>query len=328
MLMHKKLSAKSNEIHQDIISELPDEMLTQILSMLPDADANRSRILSNRWKNLYAFLPNLHFFIPAMEQGNRSHAFIDQTLSLRGNKPIQRFILECHNDCDYNRLSNWLSNIIQCKLQQLVLIVPAVIRFNWELFKTCDTLVLLKLSGRFIIDVPEDADLLFPCLKKVELVSIIYSSDESLTNLISYCRVLQELIVVRIGEPDNLDMFKVSSPSLKRLTIGFTHAYGHRNTVIDAPKLEYLCIFDENLSRVYSYTETLSLVEANISIQLIRLNRIATCLSSVKILTLTCLSIQVCLLIIHCLIIPDSVIISNIHQITSFSLQSAHAIYI
>lgn len=35
MLMHKKLSAKSNEIHQDIISELPDEMLTQIISMLP-----------------------------------------------------------------------------------------------------------------------------------------------------------------------------------------------------------------------------------------------------------------------------------------------------
>ncbi|GKA88452.1 phospholipase-like, aminotransferase-like mobile domain protein [Tanacetum coccineum] len=60
-----KLSSGNNDItKQDFISKLPDTLLTYIISLLPKADACRTSILSNRWKDLWMFLPNLHFVIP------------------------------------------------------------------------------------------------------------------------------------------------------------------------------------------------------------------------------------------------------------------------
>ncbi|KVH99992.1 F-box domain, cyclin-like protein [Cynara cardunculus var. scolymus] len=282
----------------DIISRLPDALLTYILSLLPDADANRTRVLSNRWKNLWLFLPNLHFVMPfcwSIGEVKKFHDSVDQALALRGGMPIEKFFLYCSKNCDYDRVYGWLSTIVKCKVHELELRFPADrfrARFCWDLFKTCNTLVALTLRGEFVLDVPQ-AELLFPCLKKINLVSILYSGDESIVNLISGCPVLEELFVERqvIGQFDNLQTFKVSSPSLKRLRISFALCIlGNYRVVIDAPKLEYIYILDV-MSTDYSLTMPMSLVEANIKARTDSntesIAQIVAILSPVKILTLT-----------------------------------------
>lgn len=283
---------------EDIISKLPDALLTHILSLLPDADANRTRILSNRWKNLWVFLPNLHFVMPfcwSIQEVKKFHDSVDQTLALRGGMPIEKFFLYCSKNCDYDRVYGWLCRVVECKVQELELRFPADrfrVRFCWDLFKTCNTLVALTLRGEFVLDVPE-AKVLFPSLKKIDMVSILYSGDESIVNLITGCPVLEELFVERqvIGQSDNLQTFMVSSPSLKRLRISFALCtLGHYRVVIDAPKLEYINILDV-MSTDYSLTKPLSLVEAHIKARTDSntesIGQIVGILPPVKVLTLT-----------------------------------------
>ncbi|KAI3683757.1 hypothetical protein L1987_84272 [Smallanthus sonchifolius] len=289
---------KSTNLDEDFIGKLHDALLIQILSLLPESDANRTRILSNRWKNLWAFLPNLHFVMPfcwSIEEINKFHDSVDQTLALRDGMPVQRFYLYCSKNCNYDRVYDWLCKVVKCRVEEIELRFPAdrfTVRFCWDLFRACSSLVSLTLRGEFLLHVPDD-ELLFPCLKKIELVSIVYSGDESFANLISGCPVLEELFVERqlIGQFDNMERFLVVSPSLKRLRLSFALCViGVYKVVIDAPKLEYLNILDV-MSTDYSLTKPLSLTEAHIRTltdgQVESVGQLMTCLSSVKILTLT-----------------------------------------
>ncbi|KAJ9559031.1 hypothetical protein OSB04_013645 [Centaurea solstitialis] len=283
---------------EDIISKLPDALLTHILSLLPDSDANRTRILSNRWRNLWMFLPNLHFVMPfcwSVGEVNKFHDSVDTALSIRGGMPVDRFYLYCSKNCDYDRVYGWICSVVRWRVGEIELRFPADrfrVRFCWSLFRTCKTLVSLILRGEFVLDVPRD-ELLFPCLKRIDLVSIVYAGDETIVNLVSGCPVLEELFVERqvIGRFDNVQTFKVSSASLKRLRISFALCVlGNYRVVIDAPKLEYVYILDV-MSTDYSLTKALSLVEANIKARTDSntesVAQIVAILSPVKVLTLT-----------------------------------------
>ncbi|KAM0053310.1 putative F-box-like domain superfamily protein [Helianthus debilis subsp. tardiflorus] len=198
----------------DFISKLHDSLLLQILYLLPEFDAARTRILSNRWKNLRSFLPNLHLVMPFcsnIEQVNKFHDSVDQTLALRGGIPIRMF------PNDRFRFT-----------------------FCWDLFRTCGSLVRLTLRGGFVINV-SDVDVLFPWLKSISLVSIVYLRDVCFKNLIFRCPVLEELYVERqlIGELDDMESCMVISPPLKSLRLSFAlSGRGDFRVVIDAPRLE------------------------------------------------------------------------------------------
>ncbi|GJW33951.1 F-box/RNI-like superfamily protein [Tanacetum coccineum] len=282
-----------------MISKLPDELLTKILSLLPVSEANRTRILSKRWKNLYALLPNVHLVMPfcwSAEQANKFHDFVDQTLTIRGNMAIQKFFLYCSKNCDYSRVDDLVCAVLRCKVREIELRFPADnyrVRFCWDLFKTCSTLVELTLKGEFVLDVPKECEVLFPCLKKLDLVSIVYACEQSPANLISGCPVLEELFVERqvIGRPDYLWTLNVCSASLKRLRLSFAMCFNADYEVaIDAPKLEYIYVLDV-MSTYYYLKKPLCLNEAHIKTQGAsdseHVTQFVTSFSSVKLLTLT-----------------------------------------
>lgn len=323
---HSSAADNRNEIkkleEEDIISKLPDELLIKILSSLPDAEAKRTCILSNRWKHIWAFLPNLYFVMPfssynkqdneyyedidsleyssteKVRKARKFHNSVDQALALRHGLPIQKFFLYCSEDCDYERVRDSLRTIVRCKIQQLELRMPSNARFCCDILKNCDTLIELTLEGQFVLDVPKSNDVLFPCLKKLNLISILYSSEHTLVNVVSGCPVLEELFVKNhfLWQGDYLQTYKVSSASLKRLRISFTYECSVRthNVAIDAPNLEYIYILDY-VALNYHMTKPLSLVEAHIS-KSRRIFELVASLSSVKILTLTHQTIRVCLL--------------------------------
>ncbi|XP_071719332.1 putative F-box/FBD/LRR-repeat protein At5g44950 [Rutidosis leptorrhynchoides] len=242
---------------EDLISKLPDEiLLSRILSILPDADAYRTIILSNRWKDLQALLPNLHFVVPkcrTKKQVMDYHDFVDKTLASRGGLPIQKFFFQSSIGSSYMRAMNTLRTVVELKVEELDLTLPSNIfkvSLCWDLFKTCKTLVALTLKG-FVLDVPEDG-LLIPCLKILNLVSIVYfKHDRTFENLISGCPNLEELFVERNVVNDELYKIKLYSPSLKKLRLEFT-SFSEWDTnfksEIDAPQIEYLYIKNERTS--------------------------------------------------------------------------------
>ncbi|KAF5823536.1 putative FBD domain, leucine-rich repeat domain superfamily, F-box-like domain superfamily [Helianthus annuus] len=287
----------------DFISRLHDSLLLQILSLLPESDATRTRILSNRWKNLWSLLPILHFVMPfcwTFEEANRFHDRVDQTLALRGCMPIKRFYLYCSKYCNYDRVRDCIRNVVKCKVQDLEIRFPDDnfrFKFCWDLFKTCGSLVRLTLRGEFLLSVPDDVDVLFPCLKTVNLVSIKYSCDECFKNLISGCPVLEELYVERqiIGEVDNMESCMVISPSLKKLGLSFAlSGRGDFRVVIDAPRLEHLSVVDVMSTRYSLLTKPLSLTEAHLKVRNGVVEAVAslvTCISNVKVLMLNDLAL-------------------------------------
>lgn len=56
-----KENSKPRAGGEDRISRLPDAVLCHILSLIPTKYAVRSSIVSNRWKNIWASVPNLDF---------------------------------------------------------------------------------------------------------------------------------------------------------------------------------------------------------------------------------------------------------------------------
>ncbi|GKD07033.1 F-box/RNI-like/FBD-like domains-containing protein, partial [Tanacetum coccineum] len=82
--------------------------------------------------------------------------------------------------------------------------------------------------------------------------------------------------------------FKVSSVSLKTLRITFTKfIFGDYKVAVDAPNLEYLYVYD-NMTNHYSFTNSLSLIEAEIHHDAETIPEIIPFLSSAKTLKLTC----------------------------------------
>ncbi|GJZ32252.1 hypothetical protein Tco_0577688 [Tanacetum coccineum] len=108
-----------------------------------------------------------------MNEFNKYYDSVDQTLALRNDMPIRRFVLDCSKTCDYTRVYDLVSIVVQCKVQQLELRFlddGNWVRLCWDLFKTCNTLVELTLKGEFVLDVPEN-ELLFPRSNKMDLVN-------------------------------------------------------------------------------------------------------------------------------------------------------------
>ncbi|PWA53168.1 F-box/RNI-like/FBD-like domains-containing protein [Artemisia annua] len=289
----KGINSHIDEINEDRITRLPVDVLKKILCLLPESEANRTRILSYKWTEICAFLPNLRFVMPScvsIQEADKFHNFVDATLAIRGTEPIKRFSISYSKICDYRRAYALLCTLVsRYKVQEIELMFPddhrKIISFCWPLFKTCKTLVALTLKGKFVLDVP--GDVLFPYLKKIDLISIIYSCDESLTNLISGCPKLEELYVERRIRDDNLEIFKVSSPFLKRLGINSTRDALRVLVVdIDAPKIEYLDFIGQMHRYKFSF-EPSCIIEARVSINGSINNELLMCVSSAKILALT-----------------------------------------
>ncbi|XP_076902605.1 putative FBD-associated F-box protein At3g50710 [Bidens hawaiensis] len=237
-------------VKADLISRLHDALLIQILSLLPLPYAQRTRILSKRWKNLWTLLPVLHLVMPfcwTAEEINRFHDLVDQALDLRGNMPIQRFYLYCSKNCSYDRVSGWLRKVVQCK----------------------------TLLG-FVSDLP--LCMLFPCLKTVNLISIVYCCNKCFKNLICGCPVLEELFVERQllnGLFDNMDTFESLSqfygvyiptfPKVVKFVIEVKASLGWRVLLVllnKMPNLEHITFSDISLRGFYPGTHARALNES------------------------------------------------------------------
>ncbi|KAG7548410.1 F-box domain [Arabidopsis suecica] len=231
----------------DLLSNLPDELLCDILSLLTTKEAALTSVLSKRWRNLIAFVPNLdiddcEFLHPEVRKEERDDIrqlfmdFVDRVV-LQGNSPIKKFSLFCASRGD---------NCHQC---------PKVFE-NKKLVK-------LELTHGFDIRC-FDRSIFLPILKTLVLGSVLLSVDK-FEILLHALPALEELVLDSIHwkELDVTVSVSLSSASLKTLTINFIDCFDTFS--LDTPSLVYFS-YTDFIAEDYSVAKMENLFEARISL--------------------------------------------------------------
>ncbi|XP_004288754.1 PREDICTED: putative F-box/LRR-repeat protein At5g41840-like [Fragaria vesca subsp. vesca] len=249
---HSKLKVGGDG--EDKISQLPDALLSHMLSFVETEQAVRTSILSTRWKNIWASVPSL-FFVHCCckERGSSNHAvfvsFVDRALHCRGLLDIQRFYLRYYCfSVDLSRIDGWIRNVIRRNVVELKLCVRVYEDTveKIELPKTiflCKTLVILKLNFNCFIYAPPESGC-FPNLKVLH-IRLDCPDKDFLEKLFTFFPLLEDLFIYGRLSSDISGTFKLFVPELKRLKIDFASNMSYEDPYeyylsINAPKLEYL----------------------------------------------------------------------------------------
>ncbi|CAI9093481.1 OLC1v1028986C1 [Oldenlandia corymbosa var. corymbosa] len=168
----------------DRISNLPDSILSHILSFLPTKDVVATGVLSKRWSLLWTSVPSLDFDDNGWhfkKSGMRFMNYVNRVLIEHNAGSIQKF-----------RIKSVATDTFDLQ--------PRIRKLLRSTF-TCKTLVVLKLSGgKVTITVPSTACI--SNLNIIELDSVKYGDEESPSNLISATLAL-EILSIRRQEFDN-----------------------------------------------------------------------------------------------------------------------------
>ncbi|XP_010497219.1 PREDICTED: putative F-box/LRR-repeat protein At3g58880 [Camelina sativa] len=230
----------------DRISSLPDELLCHILAFFTTKEAALTSVLSKRWRDLFASVPNLDiddsvFLYP--EEGKREKEvvlqsfmdFVDRVLAVQGDSPIEKFSLKCQTGVDPDRVNRWICNVLQRGVCHMDLSIGLGHRYLLpsEVFVS-RTLVELKIGSEFPMNL-RPGHISLPMLKTLTLDSM-WCYNGQLQVLLSACPALEELDIPNIRLSYGKEI--VSSASLRTLTIdssNFFHAFS-----FDTPSL--LCL--------------------------------------------------------------------------------------
>ncbi|KAJ4910933.1 FBD-associated F-box protein [Raphanus sativus] len=264
---------------EDLISKLPDSLLSQILSHLPTKDAVRTSVLSHRWKSVWLLVPNLDLSSSEFPDYTAFASFIDKLLafSREENSVLYKLklTLQKKDESDQSCVTRWIDSAANPKLNHLDLECALANRRFLEtipqsLYTECDTLVYLRLHR---VSLGEIKSVSLLCLKTMRLEHNVYASDASLESLISSCSLLEDLSIVRMV-PDNVRVVRVRSQSLTSFHVDYLLGEGDdffgdlvregSGVFIDAPRLKYLK-FDDDFSDSKVIANPVSLEKVNLA---------------------------------------------------------------
>lgn len=183
----------------DRINSLSDETICHILSFLATKESALTSVLSKRWRNLFAFTPNLHLDDDLEVGCGQSFIdFMDRVLAVSGNFPIRKISIKCRKSIGSGHVTRWIIEVVKRGVSNLDIDVIArgeAFLVPLEMF-TCETMVELKLAKGFEALIPDDVSL--PSLKCLSLDYVYFYNTRScvLGKLLSACPVLEELTFV------------------------------------------------------------------------------------------------------------------------------------
>ncbi|CAA7048282.1 unnamed protein product [Microthlaspi erraticum] len=252
-------AAKRVRGNVDRLSELPDNLLCQILLNNPTKDVVKSSVLSQRWRNLWRHVPGLSLEPGDFPEYEAYVSFVDSFLGYNNSESrLQKFKIKDKSldrkhdwDWDYSHgddVARWIDAIVKRRVQHLhVGDSTGEVDKQAEIPSTvynCESLVSLKL---FSVSLANPKSVSFSCVKVMNLGNVRFVSDCAFEMLILGSPVLERLIVSR-SPHDNVKVLRVCSQSL----LSFTHM-GHDVdfveeelvVVVDAPRLEKLQLYDQ-----------------------------------------------------------------------------------
>ncbi|CAA7039040.1 unnamed protein product [Microthlaspi erraticum] len=262
----------------DHVSSLPNELLCHILSFLTTKEAALTSVLSKRWLNLLAFVPNLvlddsMFLHPEECKREREgivqsfEDFVDRVLALQGHSSIKRFSLKCENGVDKDRVNRWICNVLHRGVSDLELFIfDHRYVLPQETFVS-RTLLKLKLTTNFGDDPWSGVEGAFlPMLKTLSSNNCWVCSDK--LEILLRASPLLEDSHIRSAHWRKETGVTVSSASLKKLTINALGSVGIKNPksiCFDTPSLLYLD-YSDLVSEDYPKLNLEHLVEARLNL--------------------------------------------------------------
>ncbi|CAF2366546.1 unnamed protein product [Brassica napus] len=244
---------------RDIISNLPDSLISQMLSCLPTKEAVRTSVLSTRWKTLWLLVPSLRLASHDFPDYNSFVSFLDKSLDLyrEENSCLHNLELVIRKDYDDDQccVTRWIDHVARHKVKHLDVECILVKREFLEAVPLslylCESLLYLRLH-RVLLVGSESVSL--PRLKTMRLEQNVYPHEAFLQFFISSCPVLEDLSIVR-KDDDNVKVLRVHSQTVTSLTLGFEPGDGHMlyhyfdreilGIYIDSPRLKYLNFSDD-----------------------------------------------------------------------------------
>lgn len=240
-------------ICEDRISELPDDLIVAILSLIPTKDAVATMFLSKRWLWIWTMVPILEYK-DEKERRNSVWWFLHKSMQYHKAPLVDTLSVllgsQCPTDVDVGKC---VANVVDRSVREIIfeLVWSAdPTRLPNSLY-SCESLRELSLSHKILVDFPYSSCL--PSLKKLELFYVVYKDDDSLHRFLSMsCPVLKALFVMR-RKDDNLKTLTVKVPSLW----GFLYDNCFTNNdveeednggclVIDTPVLEQFHVMDSS----------------------------------------------------------------------------------
>ncbi|OMO59206.1 hypothetical protein CCACVL1_25000 [Corchorus capsularis] len=266
----RRIMSKFQNPEQDRISELPDEILLQILLHLPTKDIIATCALSSRWKFLWK---SLHLLILDFDFEVDSKAWrrpkwnpsvvVDwdtlqrQVEQIPDCARIRKFLLKCVDSRrpsavtkKRTELNSLLSKLVRHKVEEVDLYIhPEWRRFRFlpwpDSLCTSDSLTTLKLDMSLELKLHLPASLGFPRLKTLHLNHVIFHQEGDPERLFSACPILEELLFRRCAlisnHPPPNDELSISIPSLRRLIFEHDIFISLRINCSNLQSLEFCC---------------------------------------------------------------------------------------
>ncbi|XP_020879284.1 putative FBD-associated F-box protein At5g22720 [Arabidopsis lyrata subsp. lyrata] len=240
----------------DMISRLPDSLITQILLYLQTKEAVRTSVLSNRWKSVWLLIPKLDLDSSEFPDYNAFVGFMEKFLNFsREEKSCLyklRLSIQKGESDDHSCVTRWIDFVATPKLKHLEVEFGPVKRECLEVMPLSlyigETLLFLRLHRVFL---GKFESVSLPCLKTMRLELNVYANETGLDLLISSCPVLEDLIIVRRLD-DNVKLLRVRSQTLTSLSIeagsndddvealAEEFEYEYLRVLIDTHRLKYL----------------------------------------------------------------------------------------
>ncbi|KAK3014587.1 hypothetical protein RJ639_009820 [Escallonia herrerae] len=268
----------------DRISPLPDEILLQILSLLPMQDVLKTDVLSKRWQYLWTSVPSVRFSSSYFEDSRSFVDAVNKILVLAGCACTRMFAVEF---VDYQEefaadVSLWVRFAAKNKVEELTLdLGHDYWSYNSNLYCLPEHMYVNTLLTEL-------------SLSKCDLTPSGYVAWDSLKSLSIGCIELEELVLRNIlsGSPSleflelrdfyGIDRVHISNPSVKKLVInGYEFRYVNEDDEegvddqvystleISGPNLHSLSILGSLKNTKCRVTNVASLVEANLNFDIV-----------------------------------------------------------
>ncbi|KAF8100789.1 hypothetical protein N665_0217s0016 [Sinapis alba] len=242
---------KRDVVSVDRMSELPEPLILQILSLLPTKPVIATSVLSKQWRCVW----KMKF------AENVSKCFLSHKAPV-----LETLHLKLNDRCEDVYIGIWAGIAFTRHVRELELNLHFrcgnPIKFPSSLF-CFDTIKTLKLKYYVLLDIPSLVSL--KSLRTLQLHSVVYKDSDSVRNLFSSCPNPEHLVVHRCFHYNDVLKFVIESPSLKTLSLyGETCGKENGGYVINVPSLLYLNI---QMLKGYEYClieNAPELIEANV----------------------------------------------------------------
>lgn len=213
----------------DRLSDLPECLIVQILSLLDMKDAVKTGLLSKRWKLLWTNVDSIVYDYCHCASVNKSiqHyiSFIDSTLMRSTCLNIKRFRLlkfeigKFKNDELVREfVDKWISFVLKMNVEELILDFQDL-HYDYDydydypapdcLYRSSSLVKFYSKAVQYLVPP------LWTSLKSLSLVCMLLE-DETIANILLGCPVLEELL---LDEIHGLNRLNIMSPSVKRVEL-------------------------------------------------------------------------------------------------------------